>query len=79
MKLIPIETPQDFLVAQQFIVPYEETCVSLSSLIRKKSDKLVFISKSDDMVVSPLRQNSGTASSTTSLLGILYLDSTLYH
>ena len=65
MKLIPVETPQDFLVAQQFIAPYEETCVSLASLIRRKSDKLVFISTSESTVVEPV--------------GILNLDSTLYH
>ena len=70
MKLIPVETPQDFLVAQQFIAPYEETCVSLASLIRRKSDKLVFISTSESSVVE---------SAKTSILGILNLDSTLYH
>ena len=70
MKLIPVETPQDFLVAQQFIAPYEETCVSLASLIRRKSDKLVFISTSESSVVE---------SAEASILGILNLDSTLYH
>ena len=73
MNLIPIETPEDFLLAQQFIAPYEETCVSLASLIRRKSDKLVFISTSESSVVS-------TSSTTLSnILGILNLDSTLYH
>ena len=70
MKLIPVETPQDFLVAQQFIAPYEETCVSLASLIRRKSDNLVFISTSESSVVE---------SAEASILGILNLDSTLYH
>lgn len=70
MKLIPVETPQDFLVAQQFIAPYEETCVSLASLIRRKSDKLVFISTSESSVVESVE---------ASILGILNLDSTLYH
>ena len=70
MKLIPVETPQDFLVAQQFIAPYEETCVSLASLIRRKSDKLVFISTSESSVVESFK---------ASILGILNLDSTLYH
>ena len=70
MKLIPVETPQDFLVAQQFIAPYEETCVSLASLIRRKSDKLVFISTSESSVVESVED---------SILGILNLDSTLYH
>ena len=82
MKLIPIETPQDFLVAQQFIEPYEETCVSLASLIRRKSDKLVFITKSEGPIVAGPSTGSGTANSAstaTSVLGILNLDSTLYH
>ena len=86
MKLIPVETPQDFLVAQQFIAPHEETCVSLASLVRRKSDKLVFLVSSDEAVVSTLRLGSGTVrppaystTETTSLLGIINLDSTLYH
>ena len=74
MKLIPIETPQDFLVAQQFITPYEETCVSLASLIRRKSDKLVFITRSVNSVVELVETTSKSK-----ILGILNLDSTLYH
>ena len=65
MKLIPIETPEDFSLAEQFVRPHEETCVSLASLVRRKSDKLVFISTSESSVVEPV--------------GILNLDSTLYH
>ena len=76
MKLIPVETPQDFLAAQQFIAPYEETCVSLASLVRRKSDKLVFLVSSDETVVEWPR--SGCIE-TTGLLGIINLDSTLYH
>ncbi len=65
MKLIPIETPEAFSLAEQFVRPHEETCVSLASLVRRKSDKLVFISTSESSVVEPV--------------GILNLDSTLYH
>ena len=73
MTLIPVETPEDFSLAQQFIIPHEETCVSLASLVRRKSDKLVFISASEEPVVS-------TSSTTAdSILGILSLDSTIYH
>ena len=68
MTLIPIETPEDFSLAEQFVIPHEETCVSLSSLVRRKSDKLVFISDPS----TPLREHS-------SILGILNLDSTIYH
>ncbi len=79
MKLIPVETPQDFLVAQQFIEPNEETCVSLASLVRRKSDKLVFISSSEKPVVEAL-ENTATCSTTeATILGILNLDSTIYH
>lgn len=73
MTLIPIETPEDFSLAEQFVIPHEETSASLASLVRRKSDKLVFISNSDEPVVS-----TGSAT-TNSILGILNLDSTLYH
>ena len=43
MTLIPVETPEDFLLAQQFVIPHEETCTTLASLVRRKSDKLVFL------------------------------------
>ena len=68
MTLIPIETPEDFSLAEQFVIPHEETCASLASLVRRKSDKLVFISDPS----TPLRDHS-------SILGILNLDSTIYH
>ena len=61
MTLIPVETTDDFLLAKQFVIPHEETCASLASLVRRKSDKLVFIKNE------------------TGILGILNLDSTIYH
>ncbi len=76
MTLIPLETPEDFSLAKQFLLPHEETCVSLASLVRRKSDKLVFISDSESPVVEWPR--SGCIE-TTSILGILNLDSTIYH
>ena len=75
MTLLPIETTDDFLLAEEFLLPYEETCASLASLVRRKSDKLVFIESSDEAVVS-IRP---AAYSTTDVLGILNLDSTIYH
>lgn len=66
MTLIPVETPEDFSLAQQFIIPHEETCVSLASLVRRKTDKLVFV----------VSTGSTTADH---ILGILNLDSTIYH
>ena len=73
MNLIPIEKPEDFLLAEQFLLPHEETCVSLTSLVRRKSDKLIFITSSEKPVPE--------APETTiqSVLGILNLDSTIYH
>lgn len=74
MTLIPIETPEDFSLAEQFVIPLEETSASLASLVRRKSDKLVFISSSDEPVVS-IRPSDYS----TTVLGILNLDSTIYH
>lgn len=78
MTLIPIETPEDFSLAQQFIIPHEETCVSLASLVRRKSDKLIFITSSEKPVVS-IRSSDYSTTDTTGILGILNLDSTIYH
>ena len=61
MKLVPVETSDDYILAQQFISEHEVTCVSLASLVRRKSDKLLFL-KNDKQI-----------------LGILNLDSTIYH
>lgn len=76
MNLIPVERPDDFLLAERFLLPHEETCVSLASLVRRKSDKLVLISNSESPVVE--YPHSGCIE-TTGVLGILYLDSTIYH
>lgn len=76
MTLIPVEKPEDFLLAQQFLIPHEETCVSLASLVRRKSDKLIFISDSEELAIAPPSTNSST---TDHILGILNLDSTIYH
>ena len=70
MTLIPIETPEDFSLAEQFVIPHEETCASLASLVRRKSDKLVFITNSKNPVVETPE---------ITILGILNLDSTIYH
>ncbi len=76
MTLIPVEKPEDFSLAQQFIIPHEETCVSLASLVRRNSDKLFFILKSDNDLPS---EKSNTPFVSNDLLGILNLDSTIYH
>ena len=49
MTLIPVETPEDFLLAQQFIIPHEETCNTLSSLVRRKTDKLIFLKNENEI------------------------------
>lgn len=79
MTLIPVETPEDFLLAQQFVIPHEETCASLASLVRKKSDKLVFIVNSDEAIVSTDSTTINAVITTDSILGIINLDSTIYH
>lgn len=66
MFIIPVETPEDFLLAQQFIVPHEETCVSLASLVRRKTQDLFFIS------------NSNLPIKIENILGIVSLESTVY-
>ena len=71
MNLIPVERPEDFLLARQFILPHEETCVSLASLVRKKSDKLVFLTAGS--------ANAALLAASPTLLGLLNLDSTLYY
>ena len=70
MTLIPIETPEDFLLAEQFVSSHEETCVSLASLVRRKVNTLFFITGSDNFVTEPAK---------TSIKGIISLDSTIYH
>ena len=76
MNLIPVERPEDFLLARQFILPHEETCVSLASLVRKKSDKLLFLTAGSGTPGSAKAAHSPTA---PTLLGLLNLDSTLYY
>ena len=49
MTLIPVETPEDFLLAQQFIIPHEETCTTLASLVRRKTDKLIFLKNENEI------------------------------
>ena len=79
MTLIPVETPEDFLLAQQFVIPHEETCASLASLVRKKTDKLVFIVNSDEAIVSTGSTTVNSETTIDSILGIINLDSTIYH
>ena len=76
MTLLPLERPKDFSLAEQFLLPHEETCVSLASLVRRKSDKLIIISDSECPVVECPQ---GGCIETTGILGILNLDSTIYH
>lgn len=79
MTLIPVETPEDFSLAEKFVISHEETCASLASLVRRKSDKLVFIGNSDEAVVSTGPTTVNAVIPTDSILGIINLDSTIYH
>lgn len=73
MTLIPIETKTDFLIAQQFVLPYEKVSATLASLIRRNSENLVFITNLQNLTYSA---NSGVENT---ILGIFSLDYTLYH
>lgn len=42
-KLIPVEKAEDFLLARQFILSHETCSASLASLVRRKSDKIIFL------------------------------------
>ena len=93
MTLVPVETPEDFLLVQQFIIPHEETCVTIASLVRRKTDKLVFLVDSDNPMVECSRSECiettadidkpvvsiRPSSYSTNIVGILNLDSTIYH
>ena len=57
MTLIPVETPEDFSLAQQFIIPHEETCTTLASLVRRKTDKLIFL-KNENEIAGILSRDS---------------------
>lgn len=67
MPLVHIRTPQDFALAQEFVSGHETTCVSLASKIRKNSDSLHFLSRTQRP------KNPGDIS------GVIHLDSTIYH
>ena len=67
MNLIPVETPEDFLLAQQFVISYEKFCVSLASYIRRKSENLFFIVE------------SSIPTKISDIFGIIYLDYTIHH
>ncbi len=76
MTLIPIQTKNDFLIAQQFVLPYEKVSATLASLIRRNSENLVFITYSQNLTYSAGETNSSVENT---ILGILSLDYTLYH
>lgn len=59
-------------VIQEFIIPYEYSCVLLASYIRKKSVNLYIISKDDgDRPLQSLKSNN--------LFGVFYCEKTLLH
>lgn len=57
MNIIPIETRQDFLLAQQFLIPHEVTSVSIGSLLRRQAERLYFI-KNNNTVLGILNLDS---------------------
>lgn len=63
---IPVDK-QYISLAKKFIEPYEETCVFLSSYLRRGSKHLYFISKKDNP------QKTGD------LHGVIYIESSVFH
>ena len=61
----------DFSLLQAFVEPWENTCVTLCSFIRKKKEKLY--------VIADGPSTTSTGSGTPTILGIFYLDKTLLY
>lgn len=59
----------DFPLIKAFIKPYEEMCVLLASYVRRRSDKIYVIVKNKEKVLTSLDD----------IIGVLYVDSTLFH
>lgn len=57
----------DYIHIQNFLIPYEHTCVLLASYVRKESKHLYIISQKT------------TITETDDIVGIIYLDKTLLH
>ena len=69
-------TDSDFPQIQDFLIPWESTCVTLCSNVRKQKLGKIFV------ITSGPSRASGTAdfaSGTAEILGILYLDKTLLY
>ena len=59
----------DFSLLQAFLEPWESTCVTLCSYVRKKKLEKLYV----------LAEGPSTSSGTTGILGILYVDKTLLY
>ena len=77
MTLFSIKKSEDFLLAEQFIAPHEETCVFLASHIRKHQEKLFFILKTEG--TKGTDPSSSSSPNKKEILGLIYLDSSLFH
>ena len=77
MTLFSIKESEDFLLAEQFIAPHEETCVFLASQIRKHQEKLFFILKTEG--TKGTDPSSSSSPNQKEILGLIYLDSSLFH
>ena len=77
MTLFSIKESEDFLLAEQFITPHEETCVFLASHIRRHQEKLFFILKTEG--TKGTDPSSSSSPNKKEILGLIYLDSSLFH
>lgn len=74
LEIIQIDE-STFPLAEKFIKPYEERCISLASLLRHKDPHiyLLFLSKNVTVIPGSVSRNF------TEIAGILYLNRTIFH
>ena len=72
MELIPVDK-NTFPIVSQFIQPHEEKCIFLSSQIRRETDHIYLISKSDTLMSVFKNRNFDD------FLGVLFIDNTIFH
>ena len=67
-------TDSDFPQLQEFLIPWESTCVTLCSNVRKKKEKIYIVE------IGPSTPSTGSGTvGTAQIQGILYLDKTLLY
>lgn len=85
MLCIPV-TDNTFPLAEKFIKPYEERCISLASYIRRKDPNIYFLTKQNERDSQREQEGQSLSFSLTvppvlpnDIIGILYLERTVFH